>query len=63
MKQKTNKSSKPSSHDADFKVALRVLERAAKQAKETACRSKTPLALWKDGRVTTVIPKANGKKS
>lgn len=53
----------PSQYDTDFKYALRVLERAAKQAKETARRSKTPLALWQNGRVKTVRPGAKSQKS
>jgi len=61
MTQKMKKQSLPSQYDPDFKVALKVLERAANRARETALRSKTPLALWKNGRVTTVMPKAKVK--
>lgn len=57
------KSLTPSQYDSDFKAALRVLERAGKRAKEAARRAKTPVAIWKDGRVKTVMPKSSGKKS
>jgi hypothetical protein len=63
MTQKTKKASTPSQYDNDFKAALRVLERAAKRAKETARRSKTPLALWQNGRVKTVQPGAKTQKN
>jgi hypothetical protein len=53
----------PSKYDADFKAALRVLKRAAKRARETAHRFKTPVVLWKDGRVKTVTPKTSAGKS
>ena len=63
MTQKTKKNPTPSQYDADFKSALRVLERAAKRARETARRSKTPLALWQNGRIKTVRPGANAQKN
>lgn len=62
MTQKSIKSAKPSQYDADFKAALRVLSRAAKSAQEKARRSKTPLALWENGRVKTIMPVSKGKK-
>ena len=63
MTQKTKKNPTPSQYDADFKSALHVLERAAKRAKETARRSKTPLALWQDGQIKTVRPGAKAQKN
>jgi len=63
MTQKTKTKPTPSQYDSDFKSALRVLERAAKQAKETARRSKTPLALWQNGRIKTVRPGAKAQKN
>jgi len=62
MTQKAKNLQTPSQYDADFKSALRVLERAAKRAKETARRSKTPLALWQNGKVKTVRPGASMQK-
>lgn len=51
----------PSQYDADFKAALHVLKRAAKRAQETAVSTKTPVAIWKDGRVKTINFKASDK--
>ena len=63
MRKKEKKNVMPSRDDDDFKTALKVLERAAKQARETARRSRTPLALWQDGRVTAVRLDAKTRKS
>lgn len=63
MIHKTKKRATQSRHEPDFKAALRALKRAAKRAKETALQTGTPLAFWQDGRVKTVMPKSNGRKS
>lgn len=63
MTAKVKSGEMPSKYDSDFKAALRVLKRAAKRAQETAHRFKTPVVLWKDGRVKTVLPKTSKGKS
>jgi len=62
MNQKAKRTILPTRDDEDFKVALRVLERAAKRARESALRTGTPLALWQDGRIKTVMPIKEKKK-
>ena len=62
MSLKAKKSTTPSRYDADFKAALPALERAAKRARENARRSKTPLAVWQDGRIKTVSPDTRERK-
>jgi hypothetical protein len=56
MREAVNKKSRLSKSDADFKAALRALERAAKRAQETARISNTPVVLWQDGKVKAVRP-------
>lgn len=62
MRQKAKKAQLPLS-TMQILAALRVLERAAKRAKETARRSHTPLVVWQDGRVKTVRPGAKGAEA
>lgn len=61
MNKRMKKADAPSRCDADFKSALNALTRAAKRARETARMSKTPMVVWKDGRVQTLRLKTNGK--
>jgi len=48
---KTERSSRQQQQDPDFINALIALRRAAKRARDQAARAKTPIVVYRDGKI------------